>query len=347
MSKIKKSVLLSGCILGVMCAIAVTNEQAVSGPQYKWGLAHHYPPSAAQARLTSFLGELIEKFSDGRIKITVYPAGSRGGTAEVTKAVQQGDLELAYMAPYSTINPKFEVVTGLPWIVTTHRQAQELLDIGGFLGNYMDKCSEEVNLHPITHLGSRAYSLISTKPVRTLADLKGLKVREFGGKGMFKMWERLGALPVSMGSGEVYEALRLKTIDAAVADPEYAQDKKWTEVAKFFIDTNHEPYTTAVVMNKRLYEGLPEDLRKAIDEAGFWHQAAQKYFTRLALSNSIKEMKKIGVEYIKLSDSTRQTFIDAVKPQTIWEKTVVKFEGKEFFEHLLSERKRIIENCEY
>ena len=348
MFKVKKLGLCVACMIAVMFLLVVAaNAQQPTGPKYKWGLAHHYPEQAEQAKLTVFLADLIEKFSNGQIEITIYPAGSRGSTSEVTSAVQKGDLELAYMAPYPSMNPKYDLISGLPWIVTTLRQTQELYDVGGFLGNYMIKCGEEINLHTLTHLGTTCHSIISTRPVRTIADFKGLKVREFGGKGMFEMWEKVGALPVSMGSGEVYEALRLKTIDAAVGDPKYAVDKKWTEFAKFFVPTNHEPYATAIVMNRKLYQSLPADIRKAIDEASSWHQYAQKGFTRWAYYNGVTEMKKEGVEYINLGTKTVQTFVDRVKPESIWEKTVTKFEGKEFFSKLLAERKRVLENPEY
>lgn len=233
---------------------------------------HHFvpPSSTAHAKFLVPWVERVEKDSGGRIKIQIYPAMQLGGNmSQLLDQVADGVVDIAWALPGASAGryPAFEAFE-LPFITKTAQGASRAL-------------WEYVRLNKIDQTEFKAVKLLAThvhdegvlhtidRPVRTLADFKGLKLRT-SNRWVTKLLAALGATPVGMPVGQVPDALSKHVLDGAAMPWEIVPSLKIHELVKFHSETDPKSralYTTGfvVAMNLAKYASLPADLRKVID----------------------------------------------------------------------------------
>jgi len=157
----------------------------------------------------------VKDLSGGRLEITPFPADALVPTMQLLESVGKGAVEMAYSGPvyWRGTYPAMDLFWGVP---TAFQNAQELeymwWDMGMIeLARQEYAKANDFLLSPI--FSSPYGGIMSTKPIKTLQDIKGLKMRSFGVTA--DIWKSLGASIVSVPAGEMYTALATKTIDAA------------------------------------------------------------------------------------------------------------------------------------
>jgi TRAP-type C4-dicarboxylate transport system substrate-binding protein len=164
-------------------------------------------------------------------------------------------------------------------------------------------------------LGSYGYAyqvLFSRKPVNSLADLKGLKVRVFGA-AQTDFVRALGAEPVSLTVAEVYSALERGTVDAAITGTIAGFNLKWYEVTKHMIDLQIGPVMISFFASKRSWDRMPPDLRKALEEIGSELTVKGWDLAKSSTSEGIEQNKKKGMSYVALRPEWKAPIRDAVQ----------------------------------
>ncbi len=252
--------------LGVAaCALAT-----VASAQEVTLKVHHFLPagSYANAKFIQPWCDKVNKESNNRIKCQVYPSMQLGGTPpQLIDQVRDGTVDVVWTLPGYTAGrfPLIEVFE-LPFMMQSPEATSKA--VWDYVQQY-DK-AEFKDVYPIAfHVHGDGVFHMVNKPIKTMADLKGLKMRA-PTRQTNKFLAALGATPVAMPVPQVGEALAKGVIDGAVVPYEVVPSVKIQELVKFHSETDpSEPafYTSTFIfaMNQKKYDGLPADLKKVID----------------------------------------------------------------------------------
>jgi len=248
-------------------AVSLCTTGLVHAERLKYG---DYTPQGANeyAKSAEWMGNEIAKRSGNKHTMMMLWGGTVVKVGEVPTAVENKVIDVGpLITPY--FPDQFPINNAIPFFwpqPKSQAQLGELMlkwhaehpDFAKELAKYKLKM---VSVRPLP-----AYGMICTKPVRTLADFKGLRIRSYG-IALPAMIEALGAVPVSMADVDGYEALSNGILDCSPGDPALTVGWKWSDVAKFFIDVPMgASWGHIVVMNIDKYNSLPPDLKKIIDD---------------------------------------------------------------------------------
>lgn len=206
--------------------------------------------------------EELKKRSNGRITYTMYSGGALGKGPEHYDIVAKGLSDMGYFTATWTPGrfPLSDVLSLAVWV--------DGKDIGTDIGNAMYKRilhREFPGVKMIELNGCIKASLWTTKPVRTLEDCRGLRIRTPGGHQTTYI-KALGAEPVFMPLGDVYLAMETGTIDGLVTCPPLVLAFKLYEVARHGTIAAFGCVTEGVIMNEKSWERAPDDLKPIIEE---------------------------------------------------------------------------------
>lgn len=211
----------------------------------------------------------MEEKSEGRIKIELYPNGELyTSDREIIEAIQMGttDISLVGTPSLGSFDKNFYVLD-LPYIFKDKHVVKDALQ--GELGDKLAESLENHNLKKISwgHESMR-HILNNKRPINSPEDLNGIKLRVQEAEIQMDIFEAMGSNPSPLSFGEVYQALQQKVFDGMDSTISLIDSGKFYEVNKYLTLTNHTYSGTITLMNKELFDGLPEDLQEILLEAG-------------------------------------------------------------------------------
>jgi TRAP-type C4-dicarboxylate transport system substrate-binding protein len=242
----------------------------------------------------------IERESGGRIKTEIYPVSQLGSIPRQIEGTQFGSIQCAIIPPefFVGVDERFEVMTA-PGLVESIEHADRLANDPEtkklMLGLGADK-----GLHGVGLFLNGMSSVIAKKPIRTLAEFKGKKIRTLASKFQTEPIGRLGATSVVMTLADVVPALQQGTVDGSIGSIVIFTPMHFQDAAKFVTETGQPPVFVAVEISKKWYDTLPPDLQKVIDgaadrEAGAIHPKMVELY-----NNARKGWSAVGGELIQL-----------------------------------------------
>lgn len=257
---------LFGLTGALLCASSSARAQEVTLK------LHHFVPPSATAHQKFLLpwAQRIEKESNGRIKIQIYPAMQLGGSmSQLLDQVADGVVDIAWALPGASAGryPAFEAFE-LPFMTkTAHGASRALWEYVHV--NKLEQTEFKAIKLLATHVHDEGVLHTINKPIRTMADFKGLKLRA-SNRWVTKLLASLGATPVGMAVSQVPDALAKHVIDGAAMPWEIVPSLKVHELVRFHSETDPKSralYTTGfvVAMNRAKYASLPVDLKRVID----------------------------------------------------------------------------------
>lgn len=270
-----------------------------------------FPATHQNTVLATEWAKEVEKRTEGRVKITVFPGGTLTPADKCYDGVEKGisDIGMSVLGYTRGRFPLSEVID-LPLGYRSGAAATEL--INAFYRKFTPKEFDRVK---ILYLHAHGPGFLHTKkPVATLADLKGMKIRCTGLAA--KIVTALGGTPVAMPMGETYDALSRGVVEGSMAPQESLQGWKWGEVVKSSTESYGAAYSTAffVAMNKDKWDALPKNLQEVID------QVSQEWIAKTG--KAWDDMDKAGREFtlsrgnkvVALSDEENAAWAKAVQP---------------------------------
>jgi TRAP-type transport system periplasmic protein len=302
----------------VLAAPAVITSARAQAPVVTLKLHHFLPPvSNGHTKMLAPWVKMVEADSQGKIKIDIFPSMQLGGTPpQLFDQARDGVVDIVWTLPGSTPGrfPSTEVFE-LPFIgsdrgIVNAKAAQEFAD------TYLkDEVKDVKMLSYWAHDGGHIHS---NKLIKTLEDLKGLKLRNptrLAGEAL----KALGAVSVGMPVPQVPESLAQKVIDGAVIPWEVVPAVKVHELTKFHTEITGSPALYAasffLAMNKAKYDGLPAELRAVIDKNSGMAFAAMagKMWDDEAVR--VRDMvAKRGNTIVQLSPDEKKRWIAATEP---------------------------------
>lgn len=244
--------------------------------------------------------KLATEMSGGRITFDVYPVGTLFPVSEGLEAVASGMAEVAVLTGgyyAGKIGPFASLESGVPGSLRTPLERYNFFYKKGFL----DLARDAYGQYGVYYLGpqlSPRWDIMSKKPIESIDDFKGLKIRSFGLEA--KWYENMGATPVFMGGGEVYTALATGVIDAARwASPTGNYNNSFQEVAKYYVQPSPLPVpNNFFAVNKAAWEQLPADLQAILNEAAI---ASSFDYLAIGEQEDAKTMQKMLAEGVQIS----------------------------------------------
>ena len=285
---------------------------------YKWRMQSHLAPTEPgyEIALTNFV-KRIKEMSDGRLNIQLYPAGSLIPSKEIVQSVARSIVEMGASA--ASYNSGLMPVVYTTLVPMGPRSAEDcaLTWYRGW-GEILRKAYDRHGVKLLTMQIMTDIPLYSTKPIKTVEDIKGLKIRTHGSTALFV--EQLGASTVYIPGEEVYMALSTGTIDAATWGGFAATfTKKWYEIAKYITYPALVPMfqQNDLVINKETFNRLPVDLQAIIQTAADLLMWDARMVEVLGNDEALTKMKAAGNKIITLPHESVAKMTDAAK--TVWD----------------------------
>src|SRR5947207_2612292 len=272
------------------------------------------------------MGKKLEAASGGRISIQMYPSMQLGGEKEMIEQAQVGALAIARISvgPMGPLVPELNVFN-LPFMFRNDAHMEKVID-----GPIGDELLKKLSDHPTAGLiglcwmnaGTRnVYN--SKKPIRSIDDLKGLKIRMMGNPVFVDTMNALGGNGVAMGFDQLVSAMQTGVVDGAENNyPTYATGQHY-RYAKYYSLTGHLMIPEILIFSKKTWQTLSKDDQALIarfakeaqlDERQRWYEMEEK---------SVKQIEAAGVEIVKIDD--KRPFQTAVKP--VWDKYATQHAG--------------------
>lgn len=211
--------------------------------------------------------ELAEKYTNGGVKIEVYPNSTLYKDAEELEALQLGAVQMLApsTAKFAPLGVKQFEVLDLPFLFPNAETYQKVVD--GPFGQGLFKRLEGKGITGLQYWDNGFYLISANRPIIKPDDLKGLKMRISGSKIDDETLRLMGALPQIMAFSELYQALQSGVVDGAQNTASNYTTQKLYEVQTDISTLYHVHLQYAVIVNKRFWDGLPEPIRKPLEQA--------------------------------------------------------------------------------
>ena len=279
-----------------------------------------YPTVAA----TENLGKKLDAATQGRLSLQMYPSMQLGGEKETIEQTQIGAIQLTRVS-VGALGPVVDElnVLNMPFLFKSTAHAQKVLD-GEIGAELLGKVAANANagLVGLCWMDAGARSFYNTKkPIQTIADMKGLKVRVIGNPMFVDMANALGANGVAMGYDQVFNALQTGVIDGAENNPpSYVFDNHYT-AAKYYTLTEHLVVPEMLTFSKKVWNTLSKDDQALLMKFAREAQMEERVLWTKYEQDAMAKAKAAGVQVIELAD--KKPFQDAVKP--VWDKYGPKY----------------------
>ncbi len=282
--------------------------------EFKAKIGHAMPETHPQAIAMNKFAELVNTYTKGDVKVTVYHSGVLGSDEKELQAVQAGTQELyiGTLAPLST-RVKEVQIWDLPFMFQNEREVYALLD-GASSKKIFEKI-EPAGLVGLTWTGMGFRNLSNSKrSITKLEDVSGLKIRVMANPVALDTWKAIGANAVPMAFAEVFPALEIKALDGQENPLLHMYANKMQEVQNHISVTNHVYTPVALVASRKFWDSLPPadkaGIQKAATEAGLY----QRKLLDEGNADVIGKFKSAGVAVNTVSPAELARIQDKVKP---------------------------------
>ena len=277
--------------------------------------SHVVAPNTPKGLASEKFKELAEKYTNGKVKVEVYPNSQLYKDKEELEALQLGAVQM--LAPsnskFGPIGVKEFEVFDLPYILPDLTTLRKVTD--GPLGKKLLGLLDAKGMTGLAYWDNGFKQMSANKKLLTPADYKGVKFRIQSSKVLEAQFRSLGSIPQVMGFGEVYQALQTGVVDGQENTWSNMYTQKMHEVQKYITVTNHGYIGYVVVTNKKFWDGIPADTRAQLDKAMKEATAYGNGQSAKENDDAMAEIKKTGKsEIIALTPEQDAAMRKALEP---------------------------------
>ncbi len=281
--------------------------------------------------------ELVEERSKGDIKVLLYPGGQLGNERQINEAILEGSIQIGVGAgAMANLAPIYNIVQ-VPFLIQGQRHMAEIADgpIGVKLAEQIEK---QAGLRTLAWFSTGDSPIETVKnPVKSPADLAGVKIRVIESPVLVDAMRALGANPTPMAYTEVYTGLKQGVIEGAHLDVLSVDTLKIYEVAKYMTDWEQITFVSEprpVIMSAKYFESLSPDRQKLIQEA---MQEAATHERKVFLEKMGAIRKKLVEQGVTITKVDADAFVALVKP--VWEKYAAQLKAEDLLKEIIALRK--------
>jgi len=282
-----------------------------------------YPTVVAVERL----GKKLDAATNGRYSVQMYPSMQLGGEKEAIEQAQIGAIAFARVS-VGALGPVVDDlnVFNLPYVFRNTTHMQHVID-GPIGQELLDKVTNSgKGLVGLCWMDAGARNFYNTKkPIKTLADLKGMKVRVMGNPMFVEMANSMGGNGVAMGYDQVFSALQTGVVDGAENNPPSFVFDNHYQVAKYYTIDEHLIVPEMLVFSKKAWDTMSKQDQALLMKFAREAQLEERQLWEVYEQQAMDKAKASGIQIVQVSDADKKAFQDAVKP--VWDKYGPKYEA--------------------
>jgi len=317
--------------LATILAVAL-GRPAFAGEPIVIKFSHVVTPDAPKGKAALLFKELAEKYTDGRVKVEVYPNSSLYKDKEELEALQLGSVQMLApsIAKFSPLGVKEFEIFDLPFLLSDEARARQMM--ASPMMADLNKKLEAKGVLPLAYWDNGAHDYTANKPLISPDDFRGMKMRIQGGKVLDAVTRELGAIPQIIAFGELYQALQTGVVDGEDNVPTNILTQKLYDVQRYMTISHHGRLTYALITNKTFWNSLPEDVRAQLDRAV---KETNTFFNDTAAKDNADAIEKIKAsgktEIHILTEAEKKAWIAKLMP--VHAEMQSRF-GKDFIERI-------------
>ena len=273
-------------------------------------LAHSLDPLHTVHKAMVHMGERLEEYSGGQMRIDIYAGGQLGSERETLELLQIGSLAMTKVSasPLEGFVPTMKIFS-LPYIFKDRDHHLRVLDSD--IGKGLLTSLQVARLHGLGYYdaGSRSF-YTSDRPVNSPADLQGMKIRVMKSQTSVQMVAELGGSPTPISLGEIYTALQQGVVDGAENNAPSFYRLRHYEAAKYYSLDEHTFVPDVLLMSKRVWDALTTEQQEWLAQAV---QDSVRYQRELWLAETEESLAAVTAAGVTVTYPDKEPFREAVK----------------------------------
>src|SRR5258707_5552090 len=301
-------------MLGAALSLALATPALAQSP-IVIKFSHVVAPNTPKGKGSIKFQELAEKYTNGKVKVEVYPNSQLYKDNEELQALELGSVQMLApsLAKFGPLGVREFEVFDLPYILPDKAALRKVTE--GALGKRLLGLLQPKGIVGLAYWDNGFKDMSANKKLLLPADFRGLKMRIQSSKVLEAQMRALGAIPQVMAFSEVYQALATGVVDGTENPPSNEYTQKMHEVQKYTMLSDHGYVGYAVIANKKFWDGLPADVRAGLDKAmaeatRFSDDIAQK-----ENDDALEEIRKSGKsQVLALTPQEKAAWRKALEP---------------------------------
>ena len=255
------------CAALVAAAMLALAGTAVAQQPIIIKFSHVVALDTPKGKAAEYFKKLAEERTKGKVKVEIYPNSTLYKDGEEMEALQLGSVQMLApsVAKFGPLGVREFEVFDLPYIFENFDELHKVTE--GSVGKLLFQKLESKGLVGLAFWDNGFKDFSANKPIKVPADYKGLKMRIQSSKVLGDEIKALGGIPQVMAFSEVYQALQTGVVDGTENPPSNFYTQKMNEVQKYLALTDHGVIEYAVIVQKKFWDGLPADVRTALEGA--------------------------------------------------------------------------------
>ena len=304
----KKAQILMMVCLVILMNLIITAAPAISQQTViRW--AHPSPKRGFEPEHFDWLKKEIETRTSGRVTIEVFWGGSLAEFKEMAEAVKSGMADVGWVS--AAYHQGFAELAGVAHATSLFNPESNTIEYMKKFLSMFEKTQifredfRKDNMVPISLIYYDEYWIFSKKPIRTIADFKGVKIRGIseGRQVAFREW---GASPVFIGAGEMYSALEKNIIDAVEYSPDTAKRYNIHEITKYVTRSSYQPGVAYWTMNLKKFNSLTNEDQNILLDIGREAAMQKAEWMGKEREGALKTFVEKGLEILDFTDEEKK-----------------------------------------
>ena len=314
----KIAALFSALILGVTTFASQAAEPIIIK------FSHVVAPNTPKGRAADYFKNLAEERTNGQVKVEVYPNSQLYKDREEMEALQIGAVQMLApsLAKFGPLGVRSFELFDLPYIFPNKETLYRVMD--GDIGKKLFSMLDAKGITGLAYWDNGFKQMSASKPLRSVSDFKGLKLRIQSSKVLEAQMKALGANPQVMAFSEVYSGLQQGVVDGTENPMSNLYTQKMHEVQKHLTLSDHGYLGYAVIVNKKFWDNLPADLRTTLNQA---MEDATVFERKIAQEENDQALAKVKAA------GTTQVYVLPFRDRVVWQKAMLPVH-KEFEEKI-------------
>ena len=311
----------------ILAATTLASGPAVAQQKTVFKASDVHPAGYPTVVAVENLGKKLDAATNGRYSVQMYPSMQLGGEKEAIEQAQIGAIAFARVS-VGALGPVIDDlnVFNLPYVFRNTTHMQHVID-GPIGQELLDKVTNSgKGLVGLCWMDAGARNFYNTKkPIKTMADLKGMKVRVMGNPMFVEMANSMGGNGIAMGYDQVFSALQTGVVDGAENNPPSFVFDNHYQVAKYYTVDEHLIVPEMVVFSKKAWDAMSKEDQALLVKFSKEAQQEERKLWEIYEQQAMDKAKAAGIQIIQVSDADKKAFQDAVKP--VWDKYGPKYEA--------------------
>jgi TRAP-type transport system periplasmic protein len=314
----EKATSLSMVLVGMF--LLVLSASSVQAAPIEIKLAHSDAPdiyTSKKAAGSTVFKQLVEVETGGTVEVKLFPAGQLGGEREIAEATKLGTIQMCMISgPLANFFKEAQVLD-IPYLFSSYPVAWKVMD--GWFGKEMaEECLKKTGMRILAYdqVGFRNFTN-SARPIKTPADLKGLKIRVMESPVYLALVRSLGASPTPIPWTETYTALQQKVTDGQENPVTSIKFAKLYEVQKYLTLDGHTYGVSFILMNEKFFQSLPKDTQAIVKNVAVSASICSRGIDTIDSTLGTQFLKEKGMEIYSPTAKEKAMFREASQKPVI------------------------------